>query len=149
MSDKDEILLDWAWRNLDDFWDDKRELDNKGSILLAANGIVLGFVANASSKLDPILFMLGLFFLIVSIVSCIISLMPHTFTRSTCEPHNTMCNLDSGHLTQKIYDELRGSYQENRSAYSAVLEWYVGAVYSFLVALLLIAISIIWPRLSS
>jgi hypothetical protein len=72
MAVTDEILLDWAWRNIDEFWDDKRELDNKRSILLTANEIVLGFVANAFDKLYYTFALFGLFILVISIILCIL-----------------------------------------------------------------------------
>jgi len=148
MAVTDEILLDWAWRNIDEFWDDKRELDNKGSILLTANGIVLGFVANAFDKLYYTLALFGLFILVISIILCILLLRPHTYIRSVCEPHGQMCKLDEAKLTRKLYNELTSMYQENKITMQTLLKLYNRAIISFLLALLLIAFSIVIPYLS-
>jgi hypothetical protein len=145
MPDRDEVLLDWAWRNIDEFWDDKRELDNKGSILLTANGIVLGFVANAFSKLYYITSLLGIIFLVVSIILCILLLKPHVYIRSMCEPHELMCKLNGDQLNRKLYNELKGVSQENKDTIKTLVKWYNRAIYSFLAALILIAISIVMP----
>lgn len=148
MADKDEILLDWAWRNLDDFWEDKRELDNKGSILLTANGIVLGFVANAFDKLNFILSILGITFLMLSIFFCIMLLKTHIYTRSKCEPIEVISKLDEAQLNEKIYNELRESYEKNHTISDDLVRLYGNAIYFFLTALLLIAFSIIAQHLS-
>lgn len=147
MADRDEILLDWAWRNIDEFWDDKRELDNKGSILLTANGIVLGFVANAFDKLYYNLALLGIFLLIISIISCIILLRPHDYSRSICEPYFEMCKLTEEQLNRKIYTELQEMYQNNKITMGTLVTWYNRAIKSFIFSLLLIAFSIVIPSL--
>jgi hypothetical protein len=147
MAKKDEILLDWAWRNIDEFWDDKRELDNKGSILLTANGIVLGFVANAFDKLYYPSALFVVFVLIISIISCIQLLKPHVYIRSLCEPHDEMCKLTEVQLNQKLYKELMDTYQTNMTTMGTLVEWYNCAIVLFLLALILIAFSIVLPYL--
>ena len=143
MADKDEILLDWAWRNLDEFWDDKRELDNKGSILLTANGIVLGFVANAFDKLDHFLALVGIILLLISIILCIELLRPHTYYRSVCESHEAMCKLNKDQLNRKLYKELKEMYHKNRTTMDTIVKSYNWAIRSYLFALIAITASII------
>ena len=133
---------------LAEIWDDKRELDNKGSILLTANGIVLGFVANAFDKLNYIVALIGLFLLILSIIFCIILLLPHNYTRSMCESHALMSKLSNDQLSRKIYDEVKGCSSKNRITIETLVKWYRRAIYSFLIALLSIAASIVLPYLS-
>lgn len=147
MAETDEILLDWAWKNIDDLWDDKRELDNKGSILLTANGIVLGFLANSFDKLYYSLALLGLFLLVISIILCIVLLKPHSYTRSICEHHTEMCKLSKEQLNRKLYNELKDGYQKNMITILSLLKWYKWAINFFLLALLFIAFSIVVPYL--
>ncbi len=50
--------------------EDKREMDNKAAILLAANGVLIGFVATAWTNLNPYIGSIAMIFMLWSIFEC-------------------------------------------------------------------------------
>ncbi|MCE5255120.1 MAG: hypothetical protein LLG45_13120 [Actinomycetia bacterium] len=61
-----DIMLDLAHRRLDRAADEKRDLDNKAFVMLAANGVLLGLLATAWTNLNPVSGTITLIFIIAS-----------------------------------------------------------------------------------
>ncbi len=79
MNKVEDVMLDLAWRRFSDIWNDKKELENKAGFLLASNGVLLGFVANAWKMLNPWLALIGIAFLWLSTVCCVLALKPREY----------------------------------------------------------------------
>lgn len=69
-----DVVVDIAQRRLESAAEDKRELDNKASILLAANGVLLGFLATAWGNMEATTGALSLITIVLSTIFCLTAL---------------------------------------------------------------------------
>ena len=45
----EDLMLDIAWRDYDACSSDKRDIENKSSVILATNGVLLGLILRSNS----------------------------------------------------------------------------------------------------
>ncbi len=69
-----DIMLDIAWCRIENARDDKREMDNKASILVAANGLLLGLLASAWGNMYFFSALIALSFILWSSFNCLMVL---------------------------------------------------------------------------
>ena len=142
-----DIMLDLAWRRFSDIWNDKREIETKASILLTANGVLLGFVANAWNLLNSWLAIAGILLIWLSATFCVISLKTRKYKE--------LGILESWNAFEKHFDDIEklkltmistlGSGEEhNRQLISTSAKWYSRGNMAFLTAMSCIIASLLF-----
>jgi len=141
----EDVMLDLAWRRFSDIWQDKRELESKAGILLASNGVLLGFVANAWNNLDHWLALAGVAFLWLSATFCVFALKPRKYKEFDLkDAWNKYCKYfhDVSLLKRAIYSTLKEWEEINAKNVEDISKWYSWSVRLFLVAMTLIILAL-------
>jgi len=144
----EDVMLDLAWRRFSDIWQDKRELESKAGILLASNGVLLGFVANAWNMLNPWLALVGVIFIWLSAISCVLALRTRRYKEFNLErawkEYNEYFD-DVNKLKLGVYSTLKEWEKLNHDNVSDIAKWYSRSVWLFLGAMTFIILSLLTP----
>lgn len=142
----EEIMLDLALRRYSKVFGDKKEIESKAGILLAANSVLLGFTANAWKMLDARYALIGLLCIWLSAVFCVLSLKTRTYKefdlKKAWNVYNEFFN-DVNELRVNIYSTLAKWEEHNRKLVADVAWWYSRAVWMFLAAMTVIILSLL------
>jgi hypothetical protein len=142
----EDVMLDLAWRRFADLWSDKKEVETKASILLTANGVLLGFVANAWNMLNVWLATVGIVLIWFSAMFCVISLKTRKYIEiGILEAWDELGDLfdDLEKLKLKIYSALGSAERHNRALIAKASKWYSRANAMFLLAMAVIIASLL------
>lgn len=74
-------ILDFSWKEYQQVFDDKCDLEIKSSIILASIGVIIGFIVTRPEELNLIFTYLGVFVLMVSAASCVYILKIRKYKR--------------------------------------------------------------------
>ncbi len=147
MNSVEDVMLDLAWRRFSDLWSDKREIETKVSILLTANGVLLGFIANAWEILNSLLAVAGVLLIWLSATFCVVSLKTRKYKElgileswDAFEKHFN----DVKKLKLVMISTLGMGEKHNRQLVSASAKWYSWGNMTFLAAMSCIITSLLF-----
>jgi len=134
----EDVMLDLAWKRFEECWNDKREVETKASILLTANGVLLGLLVNGIKLLNPLLAEVGVLLILVSAIGCVMTLKLRAFKafdiRKSWEHFKkTRTNLEKTKLN--VFGSLAAMEEINRNNVAEASKWLSFAVWMFLVAI--------------
>jgi len=140
----EDIMLDLAWRRYNDVWGDKREIETKASILLSANGVLLGLVVNAWETLYLWLAVVSMMLVWLSATCCVVSLKTRKYEElgilESWEAFNKDFD-DTEKLKLTLFSTLGLAESKNRPLVSNAAKLYSRANMLFLAAMLFVIMS--------
>lgn len=143
----DDLLLDIAWKDYTLCFDDRRELENKTGMVLAANGILSGFVISANVFLYPGSVHLCLFMFIMSSAFCICAMDLQKYQylrpmkmRNALKKSNLLSDFEQS--KKNIYATIASAANSNRNAYGKIAFWTRCALISFLIGLIVLLLAL-------
>ena len=146
MDKVEDVMLDLAWRRISDLWQDKQELENKAGILLASNGVLLGFVANAWNMLNHWLALAGIVCMWFSAISCVLALRTRKYKEfdilESWEEFKEYFE-DVYLLKRGLYSTLGSMEKINRDLVADIAKWYSKGVWLFLGSMSFIMLSLL------
>ena len=147
----EDMMLDLAWRRFEECWNDKREVETKASILLTANGVLLGLLVNGIKLLNPLLAGIGVLSILGSSVACVMTLKLREFRafdiRKSWEYFKkTRTNLEQTKLN--MFGTLAEMERINRDNLAEAAKWLSWAVKTFLVAIGAVVVAFIISLIS-
>jgi hypothetical protein len=143
-------LLDLAWKNFDFIFQSKSNLENKANMILAANGVLLGFVLNGFNNMNKGFAVGCIFFLLLSSYFCVCVLKTKLYKMlGVSETWNALSrrNLltDSDEAYQNFLGTIEGANNTNLKNYEELVDCFKPALNLFLLALLLLGLAIVVP----
>ena len=118
MDKAEDVMLDLAWRRFSEIWQDKQVIEQKASIILASDGVLVGLILNAKD-ISPSLATLAFWsiaLLTISAVFCVLALIPKRY--NTFNLRKTWYDLekfmdDIEQLKLELYGTLSVKSEEN------------------------------------
>jgi hypothetical protein len=143
----EDVMLDLAWRRFSEEWDIKKTIETKASILLTANGIILGLIVSGFQYLQPWFVNLSILLITCSAVLCVLSLKVRKYVflginESWEAFEETREDIEQTKLD--IFATLGDSELKNRETNRSAAKTLSLAIWVFLIALILIAFAIIF-----
>lgn len=140
-----DSLLELAWKRTEECMEEKKVLDSKASILLTANGIILGFIATAWTNLNHNIAPFAIFTAIISIAFCICVLWIRYYARwKLRETRSNVSSIieDANKIRDYIYTGLAEMEEINRPNNVKMVLFYQIAVVFFIISVGLMAVSL-------
>jgi len=141
-----DIMLNLAWKRFEQVFNDKRDIEQKTSLILTANGVLLGLVANGFNVLSKGSALLGLIAIFFSSLFCIISLKPREYLHiGVNESWESLKNYkpDIDKVKMGIFGTIAANELINRNNVKSAANWFEYAIWSFLLSVSLIIIALI------
>lgn len=139
-------IIDIAQKRTESAAEDKRELDNKTSILLAANGVLLGFLATAWGNMEAITGALSLMTIVASTIFCLIALKLRPYDDwkigGAWNDYQKFGN-DIDGLKKQIISDLRERDEKRNVQFDDIGKNYKRGLIAFGISMFLVALSLI------
>lgn len=141
-----DVLLDLAYRRMEQAGQDRRDLDNKGFYLLATNGVLLGLLASVWSDLEPIFGTISLSFIVITFLLASRMLCLRKYRVWHVEKvwnKYTPYRNDLEKMKVQIYDEICTMDDQWAENIDEVADIYELSLATFSIAIILAALSLI------
>lgn len=141
-----DMITDIALRRTESAAEDKRELDNKASIFLAANGVLLGFIATAWGNMEAITGALSLITIVCSTIFCLFALKTRNYSDWKIEGVWTIYQKfgdDIDGLKKQIIADLKEADETHVKNIDDIVKNYKMGLFTFGVSIVLAALSLI------
>jgi len=146
--DIEDLMLNIAWKDFDICINDKRDLENKASIILATNAVLIGLVLDAISKMNSIIASFGSVFLFVSAIFCILAIKLRDY--KYLETMKTWKEFENDEVIdflpqakRNLFATIDSATRFNRNNYKKIVFWINLAISFFLIGVFLIALALI------
>ncbi|MDK2974885.1 MAG: hypothetical protein PWP08_1256 [Methanofollis sp.] len=147
-TDIEDLIIDIAWRDYDTCFEDKKDLENKISIVLAADGILIGLITATNSIVNSTTILISTLLFLFSAIFCVFAIYLRDY--KYMKPMKTWKELKERNLlndiiqTKKnIFATIDAATEYNRENYEKIVFWTKLALISFIGALIVITISIL------
>jgi len=141
-----DIMLGLAWKRFEQVFNDKRDIEQKSSLILTANGVLLGLVINGFDVLNKGSAFLGIIAIFFSSLFCIISLKPRKYSHiGVNESWESLKEFksDIGKVKMGIFGTIGSNELINRTNVESAANWFEYAIWFFLISVSLIIIAIV------
>ncbi|KQC14287.1 MAG: hypothetical protein APR63_05850 [Desulfuromonas sp. SDB] len=149
ISTAEEILLRLSINEHTLAFEDKRNLEKKAEIFLAANALLAGLILNAVDKINLLLALFSIFCIFLSSASCIAALGMRKYQGlKIMELWDASVKDGIIDMPQQIardsFATIADNIEHNREQIKGIAEWLKFAYNTFFIALILVSLSIIF-----
>jgi hypothetical protein len=148
----EDMMLEIAWKDYDYCFNDKTVVENKISILLASNALLVGLISTISNNLNPRFLPFGYLFLFGSILLGIIALNFRDYYIVRALPlweqmKEEGCEDIPYRAKRSMFKTIDSATEKNRKKYCLIVKYTQYSIYLFTLGLIIVIISILLPKL--
>lgn len=148
MATVDDLLLQLAYKRYDECNDERKGIVSNASIILALDGVLIGFIANMWDKIVSLWVLDAVMLLLASICLCLYLCIAQKFNAiDTIEIWKELANdetiVTESLFQQKIIVSIDAIEKKNTNKLQILWQYYNGAIGALLSALIMILVALL------